>query len=302
MKGAKRVHVRSAGVRTNMYRRERPDGSVIYDAEWSLRELENEALPVLASLPSRWPLSDDERSKVGQFVGAQFVRGPSYKSWLDRQLDTLMVELHANPEAYPSPDADLSPAEAMLAAEDHFRSASFRIERMFSAARPCGVAICSMRWTLIEFTKARLATSDHPVAIWPLGAETRAPSPNEVDAGLLNTLEISFPVGRRHLLLMTWLDGGDTRRPVLGSARHASTANAFVIANADEQWFHADGDKPYCAKGRRSALSTELHGSYSHEMAARSPRRAQTRQLTQAEIEAPLSNDPLSAIRMRAPF
>ena len=123
-----------------------------------------------------------------------------------------------------------------------------------------------------------------------------------MDAGLLNALEIVFPVGRKHLLLKTWLDGGDTRRPVLGSARHASTANAFVISNADEQWFHAEDDKPYRAKGRRNALSTELLDFYSHEMAARSLRRAQTRQLTQAEIEAPLSDDPLSAIRRRAPM
>lgn len=54
---SKAIGVGDAGVRSNFYRRTRPDtGETIYDVEWSLRQLENAAIPVIRRLAASWPL------------------------------------------------------------------------------------------------------------------------------------------------------------------------------------------------------------------------------------------------------
>ena len=79
-----------------------------------------------------------------------------------------------------------------------------------------------------------LATSDHPVVIWPLAARSRMPQPNDEDGGLLDTLEVWVPVNPQCAILMTWADAKDDEiLRVDGARQHASTLNAFTIAQAD---------------------------------------------------------------------
>ena len=81
------VSVRDAGVRTDYYRRERPGtGEVIYDVEWSLAQGEAAALPVIANLRARWPLSDEDKAKVGEFISLQHVRGPAFRAGMRSML------------------------------------------------------------------------------------------------------------------------------------------------------------------------------------------------------------------------
>jgi hypothetical protein len=141
-------------------------------------------------------------------------------------------------------------------------SDTYRVTRMLSLVRSVGVALASMRWTLVSFTDPRLATSDHPVVVWPLRRAASRPHANDIDAGVLDTLEVFFPVDPDHLLLLTWIDDVDTPHPAAGEGRHISTANAFVVANADKQWFHEPGVQPWIASGTRSALSAQLVRDY----------------------------------------
>jgi Protein of unknown function (DUF4238) len=72
--------IRNVGVRSNFYRRERPKtGETIHDVEWSIEQLETAALPVISSLPSRWPLGAEDKARVAQFFGLQVVRGPAFE-------------------------------------------------------------------------------------------------------------------------------------------------------------------------------------------------------------------------------
>ena len=93
---------------------------------------------------------------------------------------------------------------------------------------------------------------------------------------------------------MTWLDGPDRPDVISGAGRHISTANAFVVANADVEWFHELGVEPWLAAGARDPLSTNLIPNYDVDVASGSTRRWQGAVLAEAQARAPLSNDPLS--------
>src|SRR4051812_9444267 len=79
---AQMVGLRDAGVRKNFYRRERPTtGETIYDIEWSLEQAESAALPLVADLPARWPLTLDDKAKLAQFFALQHLRGAAFRRW-----------------------------------------------------------------------------------------------------------------------------------------------------------------------------------------------------------------------------
>jgi Protein of unknown function (DUF4238) len=291
------VGVRDAGVRSDYYRRERPGtGETIYDVEWSLAQGEDAALPLIAELPARWPLTNEDKGKVGQFMALQHLRGPAFGAWHEKHIAARAAELRADPAAHAIPQSGVTPAATVERGIEIMESDTSRATRVLSLVRSVGIAMSSMHWSLVSFSQARLATSDHPVVVWPLRRGASRPQANDLDAGVLDTLEVFFPVGPAHLLLLTWLHDEDTPRPVAGEGRHISTANAFVVANADKQWFHEPGVQPWMANGTRSPLSAELVRHYGQTAAESSPRRADARKHVMAEVAAPLSNDPVSMV------
>lgn len=79
--------------------------------------------------------------------------------------------------------------------------------------------------------------------------------------------------------------------------RHLSTANAFVVANADTQWFHEPDVDPWMARGHRPPLGAELLAGYGLSEARTSQRRAKALDLGNAEVRRDLSNDPVQIVR-----
>jgi hypothetical protein len=69
---------------------------------------------------------------------------------------------------------------------------------------------------------------------------------------------------------MTWVGPPDQPGVITGANRHMATANAFVVANADAQWFHEPGVEPWLAAGPRDSLSAQLIPGYDVEAATRS--------------------------------
>lgn len=168
------VGVRDAGVRKNFYRRERPEtGETIYDIEWSLEQAETAALPVVADLPSRWPLGLDDKAKVGQFFALQHLRGGAFRQWHEGQVAGLLDEVRANPEATLKPHPGRAPIEVIEELEARLTSDTYRLTNMLKYARSCGVVFASMHWSLVRFARGRLITSDHPVVVWPLRQRDR---------------------------------------------------------------------------------------------------------------------------------
>src|SRR4051794_463942 len=98
---------------------------------------------------------------------------------------------------------------------------------------------------------------------------------------------------------MTWLHDEDRADPIDGAGRHVATANGFVVANADEQWFHEPGVHPWMTKGKRMSLSADLIPGYGQREAEQSPRRAEATALARTVANAQISNEPVPMVTVR---
>lgn len=283
--------VKKVCVREDFYLRTRLDGSPIYDFEWSLGVAENAAIPIIRQIRDRWPLSLEDKSAVAQFLALQHVRGPAFKTWHERFAAKHAEQLRADPEKHVHPDAGM-PAEQAIERfiDEKLESATNWIVQMIRLSRSVGTIFGSMHWTLVEFAKPQLATSDQPVIVWPLSRQSSRPCPNDLNQPVIETLEVFFPVGPEALLLMTWSLEPDTQRAIRGQGRHMGTANAFVVANADTQWFHRfDVPKPWLATGQRPPLSTDLLRGYDAMSPSSSRRRHEAQQKANVVADQPLT-------------
>lgn len=297
--GSTLIGVRDAGVRRNFYRRSRPQsGEVIYDVEWSLAEAESAALPVLTRLTTAWPLDLEDKGKVGQFLALQHLRGPAFKAWHEAHVAEQVAVLRADPGRYARRDIGLKPEAAIEEVITHLTSDTYRLTEMLKFARSVGIVFSSMHWTLVRFDVSRLATSDHPVVVWPVYRRRSRPRANEPGAGVLETLEVFVPLGPAHLLLLTWRVNQDTEAVVEGRHRDLATANGYVIANADAQWFHTPGLEPWVANGAREPLTRGVLRGYDATEAMQSSRRQQAASLAKAEAAAPLRNGPVEIVNV----
>jgi hypothetical protein len=296
--GSQLIGIRDAGVRKNFYRRERPGtGETIYDVEWSLRQGETAALPIIADLPARWPLDLDDKGKIGQFFALQHLRGAAFRQWHEDHVASVLDYVRANPEASLKPHPGRTATEVIEALEGTVSSDTYRLTKMLKLIRSVGIVFASMHWSLVEFERGRLVTSDHPVVVWPIREGTsRKPTANDLQAGVIDTLEAFVPVRPAHLSLMTWRDEKSVGASVVGKGRQLATANAFVVANAHAQWFHEPDMDPWIARGRRPPLAMELLPDYGVSEAAASQRRARARDLANAEAGRELSNDPVEVV------
>lgn len=143
--------LRDVGVRKNFYRRQRPGtGETIYDVEWSLQQAENVAIPIVATLAPRWPLNNEDKGKLAQFLALQFVRGPAFKAWHDDFHQATIDALLDDPVGSTIAAAGRAPEEVAAQAIEHIRSDSFRLIKMLEIVRSVGTAFGSMHWTLVS--------------------------------------------------------------------------------------------------------------------------------------------------------
>ena len=291
--------VRNVGVRSNFYRRERlKTGETIYDTEWSIEQMETAGLPIISSLASRWPLDFNDKACAAQFFGLQHVRGPAFKGWHEQDIQPTIDAVRNDPVGRTAPTPGESPEDVADGLIERLSSDTVRIVRMIGAARTVAVAFGSMHWTLVRFAKPRLVTSDQPVVVWPLSRGRARPCPNELNSGVTDTLEVFVPIAPQLLLLMTWVGPPDQPGVITGANRNIATANAFVVANADAQWFHEPGVEPWLAAGPRDSLSAQLIPGYGVEAATRSKRRRDAAALVTAQDKAPVNNEPISMLSM----
>lgn len=226
-------------------------------------------------LRAHWPLDPDDKGKVGQFFALQDLRGAAFRRWHQEKVAAILADVRANPETALKPHPGRSLADVLQEMEATVTSDTYRLTRMLTLVGSVGVVFASMHWTLVAFNRRHLATSDHPVVVWPFGAgANRQPCANDLDAGVTETIEVFAPIGPAQLLLMTWRDEKSLATPVVGKGRHLSTANAFVVANADTQWFHEPDVDPWMARGPRRPLGAELFAGYGLSEARTSQRRA----------------------------
>jgi hypothetical protein len=149
-------------------------------------------------------------------------------------------------------------------------------QRMIAFSKKATTVFGSMCWTLVEFRRPLLCTSDQPMVLWPLAYRAMPPQPIGAGVGLVETLEVRLPVTPHHAVLLSWsLDPSDEGGRVAGKSHHASNINAFTVANADRDWCHVPGDSVPRATGLLRPISTELLRGYDASIATGSSHRAQ---------------------------
>jgi len=291
--------VTKVGTRRRFYRRERPDGTQIDDIEKSLGDGEAAATPVLRSFADGWPLNTEEKVKLAELFAYQLLRGPRWKAEHAAFVSDVLAgwrregKVKARGEQQEVTDAEIDEAVSV------FGTDTSRYISMLRLAPTLATVLGSMHWTLVDLRTPLIATSDHPVVLWPLSERSRRPQPTPVGIGVLACFEIRLPLSPRHLVLMTWLDAPDAEvARVSGARHHASNANAFTRAQGDQQWFHLPGTSPPIGSGRLLPLALELLDSYTFEAARTSRRRERTSSEVRAKTGRSLADREITIVRM----
>lgn len=263
---------RNAGVRGPFYRRTRPDGSKSDDFEWSLSQVEGPVSLIHRRLPHDWPLTLRDKTALAELFAIQSVRGPRYREWEAAQVREVARDMARSDLVRENPFL----VERIPAAEAELGSVTVHGLRMLGVGKKLGSVLASMRWTLLTAPAANLATSDHPVVAWPIGAAKRTGQEDPFWA-FAASLEIRIPLTPCTLLLATWERGPDRLEPVLMDLPMLRSANTLTIAGADKQWYSRPGAlSPPTTSKPVKPLSSWLPGNHDGGRAARDPARQQT--------------------------
>ena len=284
LKGERRLE--KVGTRRRFYRRERPgDGTPIDDIEWSLSQGERVATPLLRSFADRWPLSLKDKATLGELFAFQLLRGTRWKQEYEGGTRAILDGWRRTGKIT-TPQGETSVKAADVdEAERAFLSNTWRLTSMMDTARKMSTVFSSMHWTLIEFGSAVVATSDHPLVLWPLDVVSRAPQPTPVTIGVFETIEVRLPLSPHHVVLMTWADRGDDEESrTRGTRDHARNINAFTVKQADRQWFHYPRTSPPVGTGKFLPVAPEIIDGYTRAGAKSSRRRATVSALIQPKI------------------
>lgn len=263
------VPIDDAATRRYFYRRHRPDGSPIDDAEWSLSLIEDQAAPLIAALPEIWDDLDLEaKSKLAEFFAIQYVRGPRWKAWWEDQTRAAVDKWRREPEPILQNGLWIPMTQRTVNEfEDHALTDTQWLFRMLGLSKKVMGIFGSMKWTLLEFDGPCLALSDHPVVDWPIVTEFRRPEPSRVGVGALNFLEVRIPVSPSHALLMTWSDQPGLTSKRAASNHLAANLNAFSIANAERQWVKQPGSTIPISTGYLDPVAPVIDPDYGRESA-----------------------------------
>lgn len=243
--------VENVATRRRFYRRRRPDGTQIDDIEWTLGQIESNATPLLHSFDEAWPFSDQDKLKLAVLFAFQLLRTPrSQEEFKERTREFGNDYEREHPSALTQDE--LEGQYALLASD------TYRLGRMLSHGITGAAVFASMHWALVEFARPLIATSDHPLVLWP-GAESRSPRVEQItQTGILECVEFRLPLSPNHAVLMTWSDTPDDEHTrVRGTRDHAGNLNAFTVASAERQWFYRPGTSPPIASGNLRPLSLD---------------------------------------------
>jgi hypothetical protein len=256
---------KDVGVRRGFTRERQPDGSYVNRLDPMLAKLEDVALPLWRDLDEHWPATGSERAAIAELLAFQIVRSPAW-----RELHTTEVPKHGARAREDFPDRDereFQEAEAALLSDEG------RHDRLRWQGRLLTFVIVNMHWTLLRADGPQLVTSDHPVVVLGIDADT-AEAPRAVPAtGLVNTLELRFASRPDLLMAMSWRDDGEEALAQALGERHVRDHNSSVITQAERQWFHHPRISPQYGADTRRAISMELQQGYGPDAARVSERR-----------------------------
>ena len=139
------------------------DPELAAEMEARFEGAEKRALDVLTELPSRWPLTGDDRGLLAEFLAIHIVRMPSFGGYI-RQIGE-----QANREtiAEGAPKHGFDDAQAAVYAE-LLRSDRIHADGLLRQIPRVGSMLGSMHWSIVEFPEDWLITCDQPVVMLAL--------------------------------------------------------------------------------------------------------------------------------------
>src|SRR5437588_8085107 len=154
--------IEGVGTRRRFYRRERPDGTLIDDIEWSLGQGETATAPVLRSFEHRWPLVREDKLKVAELFAYQLLRGPRWKDEHEALTRRFIADYRRDGIRTDDGQTRWISEEELETAERVFQTDSYRFIRMLILGPTIATILVSMHWTLVGFASPVIAHSDHP--------------------------------------------------------------------------------------------------------------------------------------------
>jgi hypothetical protein len=272
-------------------------------AEGIASRIESEAGPVIAALPTTWPL---QRGSVEWFAMVKFlalhvVRTPGFRRDIVRRSESL---LRANRADHLATFGD-----AYSEFLERVRSDFYVADIMVSNIPKIGTLLGCAHWTLLTTPEPILGTSDQPVVpVAIVGGEAAAEITATPAGGFALTSEFRIAIDPKHALLLTWLDDADNIRDTATiDHRDACALNWSVAAQADAECFHhPNGSMPtVCppfAGPDSYPLGPGVHPGYDDDAALRSKRRAGAVEKVEHMIENQIANriETLSVTREAA--
>jgi hypothetical protein len=252
--GAHPVSVSDATVMRDFYSVERGDGTLDDFFERAFGEVEGEAAPALRRAldpASPWPLDKDDKAVLALWVALQHLRSESIRT-ARTNIDALMIRLvvgtsgkHAlrrhieASEGAAISDARLDAEWADLTRPGGTQLADDVAAHLTSIAEllsPTAHMLYDQQWSLDQFQRKVLVTSDHPVVLLP------HPDAHPWEGtGLATSGGFAVPLDRRDALVIGASPGlPDMRVP--GNAALANRINAGVVANARRAVYHHPDD------------------------------------------------------------
>lgn len=239
-------------VLNEFYTLESEDGTKSDAFELVLAGVEGKSASVFDAIEAgEWPLDDEHRGVMANFVALQMARLPSMRNVMDEsmtQINQMMAQMTlASPEAFEktleavsgqsATEADRAALRGALGEESWetmLTGAGF-MDMMLEGIDEVLQPIYDMRWTLVTAERGEFITSDQPVFHW------RHPTwPENRPWGLFTSERTHLPINRHQIMTMKFeFDDQNklvTRRPddeqtMLAPGVHIVNANAALASD-----------------------------------------------------------------------
>jgi Protein of unknown function (DUF4238) len=275
------IAVSHAAVESGFYAVRLPDGSFNHELEPSFAPLEELGARLARRALTDGPPSGHERGQLAAFIAFQLLRGPAFKRLHEAAVANTIEKWEDRLSAIQSDGYD--PVEY---ARSFLDQDARRLNAMSVRAAPVATVLAAMHWMILDSTKATFVTCDHPVVV---RGDPREPIDDGQRFGVLDAVEILYPLSPRALLVMTWVDQPhDLLLPT--DVLDAPASNALVSRQAYRQWFSQPGTSPRFSRAPTQQLPL-LAGSRFDRYDWFAARSSERRRLAEQAIAARTESD-----------
>ena len=269
----------NTAVETHFYSVENDDGTMDTWLEDCLAKVEDKAGPIYKHLVAgHLPTSDQEKADFSTFVALMYLRTPAVRrdaaEIIGREIQIMSYAYGSDDRAFADlverferegrtlDDAAKHRLREVLIDPSHYtlKIPKARTFMALGAADKLAPLLFGMNWSLVRPKHGFFITSDHPVMRW-VDPKTRHPFYG--DHGFLDkTVEVTFPLAPKMLLMMAWQTMRKTaelRRDSVWSTNkmRASRADRYIYAHIGSKELR---QLAVSFKGSRPELTTEGFG------------------------------------------